>query len=168
MNADLDSLNRELESADVSVRAAAARQLASLGEDAAAAAVALVRCSGDENEELREWAVAALEDCGPPNAGDADALANLLTGRSADVAYWAATMLGRLQDGAGSCVGRLLAAFDQYTEPATRQRIVRALGEIGPPASDAAPLLESIAAASDDPRLQRLAERALSRIRDEG
>lgn len=165
MNDDLATLIDGLESADATTRASAAQKLATLGQDSAAAAVSLVRCNGDEHEEVREWASAALEECGPPAADNADALANLLTGTVSDVAYWAATLLGRLTDEATPIVvDRLIAALQQRSEPAVRQRIVWALGEIGGAACDALPLLQSITADADDPRLQRLAKRVCDQI----
>ncbi|MCO6457167.1 MAG: HEAT repeat domain-containing protein, partial [Pirellulaceae bacterium] len=64
---DISSLSSDLSSPDAEVRRAAAERLASLEADARPAAVPLVRCCGDADERVREWAAAALEQMGPPD-----------------------------------------------------------------------------------------------------
>ncbi|HUG89960.1 MAG TPA: HEAT repeat domain-containing protein, partial [Planctomycetaceae bacterium] len=78
MNDDLSALCGGLSDADTGRRAAAAERLARLGPAGRGAAVPLVRASGDADESVREWAVAALEELGPPDVGDVGALAALL------------------------------------------------------------------------------------------
>jgi hypothetical protein len=73
---DVASLAARLESTNADERAAAAEKLCQTGESAATAAIPLVRACGDADERVREWAVAALEDLGPPPA---DAIATLAT-----------------------------------------------------------------------------------------
>ena len=102
----IDGLN----SPEVAHRRQAAEQLA-LAPDAAAA-VSLVRACGDADEQVREWAVAALEQMGAPDAADAVALAELLAAEQGDVRYWSATLLGRLGEQAASAVGPLIRALD--------------------------------------------------------
>ncbi len=89
MPSKLSTLIAALSAPDAAVRAQAAEQLAQLGPEARPAAVALVLASGDEEEEVREWAVGALEQMGPPEATDVGHLASLVEARSPDVGYWA-------------------------------------------------------------------------------
>jgi HEAT repeat protein len=156
-----------LGSADAAKRVAAAQRLARAGEAAAGAAVALVRACGDSEPEVREWAVAALEDLGPP-PGDAVArLVPLVQDREPLAGYWAATLLGRLegklgQDAAGA-VTALASCIDSAADLSVRQRAAWALGQTGPAAAAAGPALTR-AAASGDERLARLAREALESI----
>ncbi len=166
---DVLQLASDLKNSDANVRAAAAEQLAHLEEGAEAAAVPLVRAMNDAESTVRDWAYAALESLGPPAAGDGPALAQLLSDPCLDVAYWAATLLGRLgaEDGSAcaASVKSLVAALESYPESAVRERAAWALGQIGPPAAEAAAALQ-IAAAGSIPRLSRLAKEALEKISD--
>lgn len=168
---DISRLTSDLSAPDVEVRRAAAERLATLEADARPAAVPLVRCCGDADESVREWSAAALEQMGPPDAGDLAALTELLAcagaakttpevDSQAQVQYWAATLIGRLGPAAAPAVaelGRLLGG------PATievRQRAAWALGRLGPAAGRVRSALEA-AARDPDPRLARLAADAL-------
>jgi len=156
-------LAQQLQHKQVAVRAQAAEQLCHCGAGAAAAAVALVEASGDE-EPVREWAVAALEDCGPPPREAMDRLAGLVAHRHELPAYWAVTLLGRLGPAAAGVAPVLVTALTASPHPAVRQRAAWALGEIGDrqPATVAA--LER-AKGETDPRLARLAAQALEHVR---
>lgn len=167
MGSDVSRLISALEDPDAARRSSAAEHLARLGPDACPAAVALVCACGDEAEEVREWAVGALEELGPPAASDADALASLLGHRSPNVAYWAATLLGRLGTKASAAVPALGAAVSEASEKSVRERAAWALGRIGPPATEGIGPLRK-AAAGDDPRLARLARRAIEQILGQG
>ncbi len=81
----------------------------------------------------------------------------------ADVAYWAATLLGRLQAQAAGTVSPLTAALAENRPLAVRERAAWALEQIGPAARDALPALRQ-AAASKQPRLARLANEAIAAI----
>lgn len=151
----------DLNSDQLTVRRRAAEQLAAHLD--AAAAVPLVRASGDADESVREWAVAALEQLGIPDAADAAALTELLTAEQRDVRYWSATLLGRLGRRAASAVTALTDSTARDADPAVRQRAAWALGEIGPPAAAAKHVLTQ-AAADDDTRLARLARQSLEKI----
>jgi HEAT repeat protein len=107
-----------LGTAGPSDRAQAAEKLAHLGEAAQPAAVQLVTACGDETEEVREWAVAALEELGPSRREDLEKLAHLAAHGSDDQAYWACTLLGRAAaDAAGfSEVLREIAAGHESAE----------------------------------------------------
>jgi HEAT repeat protein len=125
--------------------------------------VGLVRQAGDPEETVREWATAALEGMGAPAVEDQAALVAELASAQPDVAYWAATLLGRLGDEAAPSVDALAKATAEHPLPEVRQRAVWALGRIGPAAGNARPVLEQ-AAQSSEPRLARLAQRALTQI----
>jgi HEAT repeat protein len=142
-------------------RRQAAEQLAIVPD--AAAAVSLVRACGDGDEQVREWAVAALEQMGVPDDADAVALAELLVAEQADVRYWAATLLGRLGEQASHSVEPLIHTLDTDQTPAVRQRAAWALGRMG---RVAVPARESLtrAAAGGDVRLARLAKEALQNL----
>jgi HEAT repeat protein len=159
----INQLVAALSASDANARAQAAEQLAQLGPDAQPATVALVLACGDEAEEVRQWATAALDGIGPPEASDVRLLASFLEGRSPDVGYWAATLLGRLKAEAALAVDALAGAVAESTHLSVRQRAAWALGEIGPAAAVAVPALQK-AAADPDPRLSRLAQEAIGHI----
>lgn len=76
----------------------------------------------------------------------------------------AANALGHLGTDGVSLARRVIT---QCTEPAVVLAAVRSLERIGPPAADALPDLEEIAATEDeDARVRDAAERAIARIRD--
>jgi HEAT repeat protein len=158
---DVSQCIDDLNSAEVVQRRQAAEQLAANSDPAAA--VSLVRACGDSDEQVREWAVAALEELGVPDAADAAALAELLAAAQGDVRYWSATLLGRLGDRAAAAVGPLILAIDADAESAVRQRAAWAIGRMG---RVAAPARESLtrAARGGDARLARLAEEALQNL----
>jgi len=164
MTADLTSLISQLDEDDPGERALAAEELCRLGDMARPAAVALVSACADESESVREWAVAALEGLGPPDAADVEQLRVFVRHESAEAAYWAITLLGRAGAAAGVAVGELTGALRDHAAPAVRQRAAWALGKIGPSAADAIDDLKA-AAAGDDPRLTRLAQRAIDQLR---
>ena len=122
-----------LNSPDPAERSNAAEQLARLGPEARAAAVALVRACADEAEPVREWAVSALEELGPPSVSDLKELTFLLRDDNVDLAYWAATLLGRL--------GEEAAADD---DPRLARISRRAIDQIGGSRSQADCLLAQI------------------------
>jgi HEAT repeat protein len=161
--ADLSSLANSLTHGSPEERLAAAEALARLGAEASPAAVAIVQALDIEDEGLRDWLVAALEDLGAPAAADASALAAMVQKPTLDSAYWAATLLGRLESQAAPAVPQLAAALDQHPEPAVRERAAWALGKIGPAAASARSSLEA-AAKGGNARLARMAGDALSQI----
>lgn len=159
----LEQLVRELAEGDLAQRRLACQRLAELGEEARPAAVALAAATAEP--ELVEWAAEALENLGPPPVDAIAPLRQQLTHASADVGYWAATLLGRLRADAAAASGALAQALQASPHASVRQRAAWALGELGPAAAAAAPALEQ-AAQSDDPRLARLAQGALARVRE--
>ncbi len=95
-------------------------------------------------------------------------LSQLLSEQNLDVAYWAATLLGRLgADKADACAGAvkpLADALQSHPAPAVQERAAWALGQIGPRPPSAKPALEA-AANSSSPRLSRLAKESLEKIK---
>jgi HEAT repeat protein len=152
-----------LRGADPDARVEAARQLAALGRAAQQAAVPLAQAMADAEEEVREWVAAALEELGPPPATDVERLIALLAAPCADVAYWAATLLGRLAADAAPATSALAHVLSHGREPAVRERAAWALGAIGPSARPACDALRQ-AAQEAHPRLARLARNALASI----
>ena len=161
---DVDTLTARLAAGGAAERAAAAERLCRLGAAAAAAAVPLVRGCGDDDDQVREWSAAALEELGPPGVGAIDELATLAADGHPLVAYWAVTLLGRLGAAAAPAVPALVECLGGRTDLAVAQRAAWALGRIGRPALAAAEPLTA-AAGRGDPRLERLATEALAAIR---
>jgi HEAT repeat protein len=156
-------ISSDLNSDDTSVRAAAVQALGRDLDQARLAAVTLVKATGNETESVRESAVAVLEKLGAPHADDLEQLAGLLSNTQDDIAYWAATLIGR-------CGPTALAASQSLSQalahPSTtvQQQAAWALGQLGSSARCALPALTE-AATSSDPRLARLAQQAAEKIK---
>ena len=166
---DLRDLTILLTDCDATRKVEAAERLAELGPDARQAAASLVRAMGDPNEEVRELVAAALEELGSPPLGNLPELARLLEDPSADVGYWAATLLGRLGEAGADAVSPLIdagggASREKPSHQTVSERSVWALGKIGPPAAGALPLLRKLAESADNARLSRLASAAIEQI----
>jgi HEAT repeat protein len=153
----------ELSSNDVAAQAAAAEALARLGSAAQPAAVALVEACGSSDASVCQWANAALEELGPPSPNQIAPLIQLARDQAGDTAYWAVTLLGRAGDAAPSAVAVLADLVRSAPELSLRERAAWALGKMGSIAQPAMPALRE-AAASDQPRLSRLAKGALEAI----
>ncbi|MBI2807569.1 MAG: HEAT repeat domain-containing protein [Planctomycetes bacterium] len=160
---DLAALIADLKSTDLSKRIQAAEELSSRGEEVSQAVVALAQACGDDVEEVREAATAALEESGPPGLDDLPALIELFCTPQSDVAYWAITLVGRLGAEAADAVEPLAEVVRQHSVPAVRERAAWALGCIGPVAAPSLDVLQ-LAATSDNPRLARLARAAIEQI----
>jgi len=163
MTTPIQNLVAMLESGSLAERRETAEKLAQMESDARAAAVPLVATCHTDDEQLREWATAALEGLGAPQASDVEKLAALLDRPTLDVAYWAATLLGRLQAEAAPAVPNLTEALTTHPETAVKERAAWALGKIGPAASSARDALARAAEGSDR-RLARLANQALGEL----
>lgn len=160
---DIPGLVAGLQAADAATRIDAAERLCRAGSAAAAAAVELVRACGDDDDQVREWAAAALEELGPPPREALPALLPFLDAAEPLGAYWSATLLGRAGQAAATAVPHLADRLGTAGDIAVRQRIAWALGKIGPAAAAARPALAK-AAADPDQRLARLAADALAAI----
>lgn len=161
---DLERWRIDLKSQNLSTRATAAEHLSQAGEDAAFAAVELVQACGDD-ESVSQFAVAALEDMGPPAADSRKPLSNLLTSPDANVGYWAATLIGRLEDAGKDCQDDLAALLASSAADAVRERAAWALGQVGADSEQAIAALKQ-AAESGAARLQRLATASLEPLND--
>lgn len=160
----MELANTLLNATDAKERAGAAEALARMGAEARAAAVALVRASGDREPRVRDWAVATLEELGPPPESEIKPLAALANNPDLNIAYWACTLLGRLKEKSAPATPQLIESLAKHEDLAVRQRAAWALGQIGPGAKTAAPALEQ-AMQSGDSRLTRLAQTAITAIR---
>lgn len=154
---------QRLQSPDVEQRVDAAETLCRMGPEAAFAAVELVNACADE-ETVRDWAVATLEELGPPPAESLDRLSALVSAEDALVGYWAITLLGRSGSTAKPCEGNLVSALTTPGEASRRERAAWALGKIGAGSVAATRALEQ-AAVSAEPRLSRLAKASLDEIK---
>lgn len=160
---DIHGLVEQLAGGDADRRADAAERLCRAGSAAAAAAIPLVRACADEDDRVREWTVAALEELGPSPLGVIPQLSELASSRHPLVAYWATTLLGRSGHDAVTAVPVLVKSLESGGDPSVVERAAWALGKIGPGAAAAHTALEK-AAGSVDPRLCRLAREALDAI----
>jgi HEAT repeat protein len=158
----ISMLIQQLASDDVQQRRRAAEALAQQ-PDIAPATLVLTQACGDHDEQVQEWAVAALENLGTPPVDYAADLAGLLNHPAGLVGYWAATLLGRMGEDAASAKEALASTLSGTAEIAVRQRAAWALGKMGPAAADAAHVLRQ-ASQSSDARLRRLAMQALTQI----
>ena len=163
MTHPIGQLAEVLRTGNLPEKRAAAEELAQLEDEARDAAVALVEACASDDEQLCEWTTSALEGLGPPPVDDVRQLAGLVGHASGGVAYWAATLLGRLETSAAPAVPELTAALNSHAELAARERAAWALGKIGPAASGARDALAQ-AADGSQPRLSRLAREALERV----
>ncbi len=163
MNANLQELVAGLTSTDLATRREAAERLMGMGADAESAAVSLCMATADPDELVREAATAAIEELGAPTPAARAELAELLRSQAADPAYWAATLLGRSGPDAASHVPELAAALTAHPAINVRQRCAWALSQVGSAAAGGLAALQQ-AAKSDDPRLARLAQDAISKI----
>ncbi len=163
MNTEHQSWQLQLNRGSAEERAIAAEQLSYLGEDAAFAAVDLVKaCAADEN--IRDWAVAALEGMGRPPEDSIAALAEQSLSNDPLVAYWAVTLLGRLGPSAEQAQEPLLELLKTpATDLPVREKAAWAIGQIGPAAKVAVPELQKLLRA-DQPRLTKLVENAISQL----
>lgn len=156
---EINDWREGLQSPDLELRAVAAERLCQAGSDASDAAVDLVRASGDD-QAVSNWAVAALEDLGTPPISTVESLTALALDKNAIVAYWAATLLGRLGPDATNSQATLASVLTTSPEVAVQERIAWALGKIGATSEEALIALRH-KAKGDDSRLSRLAQEAL-------
>ena len=164
MATDVSQCTSQLRGSDRTQRLAAAEALAKLGPDAAAAASVMVEAIGCDDEATQNWLTSALESLGPPPAAQVNELAALLDHPSGDVTYWAATLLGRLEQQAAPAAAALTKLLADGKHLPAQQQAAKALGQIGPAAASSAAALER-AASSGDKRLARLAGEALAKVR---
>ena len=149
-----------LSGADPERRASAAEDLAQLGPACRDACVELVQACGTD-EVTREWAVAALEEMGPPAAEMVGPLQSLLNNECSDVVYWSSTLLGRLESSAVGAGDSLAAVIASPADLFVRERAIWAVRKIG---CSSPVVIQALNAARDSEheRLSRLASEALA------
>jgi len=160
MTIEIAVLIAALQQPSAAERVEAARILCQAGAEANSAAIALVGAVGDDEDEVRQWASAALEELGPPRPEDLEKLSQFLGKPQSDRAYWAATLIGRLGPEGLPALAALESAVRSQKSTHVREQATWAIGQIGPEAHAAEATLRE-AATSKEPRLRRLAEAAL-------
>lgn len=160
----MDELQK-LQSNNVAERAAAAESFSQMGADAAPAAVALVNACADD-DSVSEWAVAALEEMGPPPTDSIGPLTMLARSPQPLVAYWAVTLLGRAGSAAGACQDELATVLLESPEISVRERSAWALGKIEARSPAALEALTKVSESDQPTRLARLASEALQQLRE--
>lgn len=116
---EANQLAADLLADDPSRRRQAADRLATLGEEAKPATVALVEACADD--DLRDLCVGALEELGPPPIDQLPQLAALLRSPDDTVVFWAATLLGR----AGQATSEHQADLQRLAIDAKRSKAVQ-------------------------------------------
>ncbi|QDU55465.1 HEAT repeat domain-containing protein [Aeoliella mucimassa] len=152
-----------LTSSDNPSRQQAAEWLSQNADVAMELAVELVEHSGDDDRVVAEYCVATLEELGEPSPNDLPALCRLLASDNSDVAYWAATLIGRCGEQSAACATQLGNLVASDAAPATRERAAWAIAKIGPAASSAKPQLESLSITEPE-SLARAIAKALAAI----
>lgn len=153
----------KLQSDDMSQRISAAESLSLMGPDASFAAVELVAACADE-EAVRDYAVAALEELGAPPEESLQRLAEFVSADHSLVAYWAITLLGRAGASARFSQDALVAALNTSSDSSLKERAAWALGSIGADSDSARQGLQQ-AASSSEARLSRIAQASLEQVK---
>jgi HEAT repeat protein len=158
---DVSQLSASLAGTDVDASLAAARELARLGTDAAAAVPALTAALHSDSEQLRQAAANALAAVGPQAADAVPALADLLGDADAGVRARAAYALGEIGTSDAKVLKKLVAT--SLDSDATVRRAVRdALRHIDAPQEVTLPIwIATLQDADPDvvlPAVQTLAE----------
>lgn len=121
--------------------------------------------SGADESALEEI-VSQLESCGPPPAELRSELVAQLDNSNSDSLqrYWCLTLLGRDTHSATESETAAIAAYlAEQHDMEVRQRAAWALGKLASVAASTRPALQQAASASN-PRLARLAQRALDEL----
>jgi hypothetical protein len=150
-----------LRDVDAEVRGAAAWTLGQARATTGPAIDALTRALADEDHVVRGLAALALREAGPAAVPSRQALVGRLQDVDAGVRMMAAQALGRLRD--PGLVDALVAACrvpDQHVH--VLRSLADALGDIGPAASGALPVLDDLARI---PRVEWSARAAMGKIR---
>jgi hypothetical protein len=153
----------KIDSPDAEVRTAALTECQTLAQLPAEALLAAIRHTEDTVPTAREAAVAVCERTDEWDTFLVAPLAKLLGQVRNDSAYWCATLLGRFGADAAFAVPALSAALGQLTYAPALQRVVLALGKIGPAAASAKPLIAKFTE-HQDPHLARTAREVLMQL----
>jgi hypothetical protein len=123
-------LQARLASETLAERIDAIRELAGMEEAANWAAVTLLECCASDHQELREWAVAALEQLGRPPQESFEEICRLTASSDELVAYWACTLLGRLERDAQPALECLTSLVTCASSSAVQRRAAWAVKRI--------------------------------------
>lgn len=127
----------KIDSSDAAVREAALTECQSLAELPHEALLAAIRHTEDTVPQVREAAVGVCERDDEWDTYLVAPLAKLLGQVREDAAYWCATLLGRFGADAAPAVPALSAALERLTYAPALQRVILAIGKIGPAAASA-------------------------------
>ena len=128
-----------------------------------AAIIPLCGCCHDEDEQVREWSSAALEESGPPAIEELPALIELIQAPKS-TAYWAVTLIGRLErEGAPALPALVVVIEDPKASREVLNRALWAVGQIGEGDQSVRSAVER-AVKSENPRTSRLAAAALAKL----
>lgn len=127
----------KIDSPDAATREAALTKCQSSAELAPEELLAAIRHTEDTVPEVHEAAVGVCERDDEWDTYLVAPLAKLLGEVNEDAAYWCATLLGRFGADAAPAVPALSAALERLTYAPALQRVVLALGKIGPAAASA-------------------------------
>lgn len=156
-------MSLELDSSSPKTLVNALRQVLNQ-EEMTGVAVQIVALAGHASDEVRMWAVEAMERSVKPVPSEIDALTKQLQqSDDGEVCYWAATMLGRLEVDAAPAAQALCDCLENSLYLPARERAAWALCQIGDAAVVAEASLKK-AAQEAPPRLKRIATEALKRM----
>jgi len=150
---------QKLKQGSVQERTEAAEALARIGTDAAFAVTELAEACGDQ-PAVSEWAIAALEELGPPPTSALSALAELTGSNNTLTTYWAITLLGRAGPEAVSHQEILADMLETSDDMSLKQKAAWSLGRIHADSARAMTALKQ-AALSGNARLSRLSRQSL-------
>ncbi|PQO31323.1 hypothetical protein C5Y96_13355 [Blastopirellula marina] len=103
-----------------------------------------------------------MEELGPPSVDELDSLVELTTSAET-TAYWAVTLIGRLEAKGAPAAKQLASLIEKEGTPVeVCNRAIWAIGQIGVADAAIKATLEK-AAQSENPRTARLAEKALGK-----
>jgi hypothetical protein len=124
----------------------------------------VIRLAGCRTDSLRSAAAKSLEGSVQPSVAEVPALmASLRDQSDSEICYWAATLLGRLGPQAVDATQSLCDCLQDSSFLPAKERAAWALMQIGPTASDAIPVLQSVGQ-SAPVRLHLLCHRAMKAI----
>ncbi len=163
------NLIEELKDPDAAYRRDVCLALAAIGPDAKDAVSALLKTLGDENLSVRHVAIYALGKIGPSASAAVPDLKKYL--QSDDQFTRVATVWALVHIQPKDLEFRLKAipllseALKNTDREPVRIEIANTLGEIGPPAIIAAPILDGMASNDPSPMVREAAQAALKKIR---
>ena len=161
----LSELLTDLNGDNLTRRIEAATAMSRLGIDASPASISLVKSLGSDDQSLNNWIVSALENCGAPPEEQLDELLQIARVDSPEQQFWALTLIGRLEQVAGSACNELCQIAERLSEnePALDllRRAIWAIGKVEPESVESLPTLQRIAERC--PSLSGIIERKLGR-----